>query len=59
MHTRIHTFAIQSNTTHGAKLGLERAQESYIDTSTASVTARGLFGGFSFRGLKNLKAMAS
>jgi len=32
-----------------------RAQESYIDTSTAQVTAPGLFGGFSFRGLKKLK----
>ena len=31
------------------------AQESYIDTSTAQVTAQGLFGGFSFRGLKKLK----
>jgi len=31
------------------------AQRSYIDTSTAQVTAAGLFGGFSFRGLKKLK----
>jgi hypothetical protein len=42
---------IQSNTTHCAKL----AQESYIDASSAQVTAPGLFGGFSFRGLKKLK----
>jgi len=46
---------IQSNTTHCAKLGLMRAQESYSDTTTAQVTAPGLFGGFSFRGLKKLK----
>ena len=46
---------IQSNTTHCAKLGLMRAQESYIDTLTAQVTAPGLFEGFSFRGLKKLK----
>jgi len=46
---------IQSNTAHCAKLGLMRAQESYIDTSTAQVTAPGLFGGFSFRDLKKLK----
>jgi len=46
---------IQSNTTHCAKLGLMRAQASYIGTSTAQVTAPGLFGGFSFRGLKKLK----
>jgi len=32
-----------------------RAQESYIDTLTAQVTAPGLFGGFPFRGLKKLK----
>jgi len=32
-----------------------RAQESYIDTSTAQVTAPGLFEGLSFRGLKELK----
>jgi len=46
---------IQSNTTHCAKLGLMKAQESYIDTSTAQSTAPGLFGGFSFRFLKKLK----
>jgi len=33
-----------------------KAQESYIDTSTAQSTAPGLFGGFSFRCLKKLKA---
>jgi len=48
-------YLIQSNTTHCAKLGLMRAQERYIDTSTAQVTAPGLFGGFSFSGLKKLK----
>jgi len=32
-----------------------RAQESYIDTFTAQVAAPGLFGGFSFHGLKKLK----
>jgi len=31
-----------------------RVQESYIDTFTAQVAA-GLFGGFSFHGLKKLK----
>jgi len=48
---------IQSNTTHCAKLGLIRVQESYIDTFTTQVTAPGLFGGsgFSFRGLTKLK----
>jgi len=46
---------MQSNTTNCAKLGLVTAQRSYIDTSTAQVTAPGLFGGFSFRGLKKLK----
>jgi len=49
---------IQSNTMHHPKLGLMgrmRAQESYIDTSTAQVTAQGLFGSFSFPGLKKLK----
>jgi len=46
---------IQSNTTHCAKLELMRVQESYIDTSSAQVTAPNLFGGFSFRGLKKLK----
>ena len=30
-------------------------QENYIDTSTAQVTAPGLFRGFSFPGLKKLK----
>ena len=30
-------------------------QESYIDTFTAQVAAPGLFGGFSFYGLKKLK----
>jgi len=46
---------IQDNTTHCAKLGLMRVQESYIDTFTAQVAAPGLFGGFSFHGLKKLK----
>jgi len=46
---------IQSNTTHCAKLGLMRAQKSYIDSFTAQVTAPGLFGGFSYRGFKKLK----
>jgi len=48
---------IQSNTTHCAKfkLGLMKAQESYIDTSTAQSTAPGLFGGFFFRCFKKLK----
>ena len=46
---------IQSNTTHCAKLGFMRLQKSYIDTFTAQVAAPGLFGGFSFRGLKKLK----
>jgi len=32
-----------------------RVQESYIDTFTAQVPAPGLFGGFSFHGLKKLK----
>jgi len=32
-----------------------RVQKSYIDASSAQVTAPGLFGGFYFRGLKNLK----
>jgi len=32
-----------------------RVQESYIDTFTAQVAAPGLFGGFSFHGLKKLK----
>ena len=30
-------------------------QKSYIDVSSAQVTAPGLFGGFSFRSLKKLK----
>jgi len=46
---------IQNNTTHCAKLGLMRVQESYIDTITAQVAAPGLFGGFSLHGLKKLK----
>jgi len=46
---------IQSNTMHCAKFGLMKAQESYIDTSTAQSTAPGLFGGFSFRCLKKLR----
>ena len=46
---------IQSNTTHCAKLGLMRVQESYIDTFTAQVAGPDLFGGFSFHGLKKLK----
>jgi len=32
-----------------------RVQESYIYTFTAQVAVPGLFGGFSFHGLKNLK----
>jgi len=46
---------IQSNTTHCAKLGLMRVQESYIDTFTAQMAAPGLFEGFSFHGLTKLK----
>ena len=46
---------IQSNTTFCTKLGLMRVHESYIDTFTAQVAAPGLFGGFSFHGLKKLK----
>ena len=46
---------IQSNTTHCAKLGLLRVQESDNDTFTAQVAAPSLFGGFSFHGLKKLK----
>jgi len=46
---------IQSNTMHCAKLELMKLQESYIDTFTAQVAAPGLFGGFSFHGLKKLK----
>jgi len=30
-------------------------QKSYIDAASAQVFAHGLFGGFSFRGLKKLK----
>ena len=44
-----------SNTTHCAKLGLMRVHESYIDTFTAQVATPGLFGGFSFHGLKKVK----
>ena len=40
---------------HCDKLGLMGVQKSYIDASSAQVTAPGLFGGFSFRGLKKLK----
>ena len=41
---------IQSNTTHCAKLGLMRAQTSYIDASSAQVTHHpGLFGAFPLR----------
>jgi len=50
---------IQSKTTHCAKLGLMGVQKSYIDVSSAQVTAPGLFGGFSFRGLKKLKGGGS
>jgi len=46
---------IPSNTTHCAKFGLMRVQENYIDTFTAQVASPGLFGGFSFHGLKKLK----
>jgi len=46
---------IQSNTKYCAKLGLMKAQESYIDTSTAQMAAPGLLGGFSFRCLKKVK----
>ena len=46
---------IQSNTVHCAKLGLVRMQNSYIDAASAQVFAPGLFGGFSFGGLKKLK----
>jgi len=50
---------IQRNTTHCAKLRINRVQENYIDTFTAHVAAPGLFGGFSFHGLKKLKVGAS
>ena len=46
---------IQRKTTNCAKMGLMTVQRSYTDTCTAQVTAPGLFGGFSFRGLKKLK----
>jgi len=46
---------IPINTKHCAKMGLMRVQESYIDTFTAQVAAPGLFGGYSFHGLKKLK----
>ena len=46
---------IQINTTYCAKLRLMRVRKSYIDTFTAQVAAPGLFGGFSFHGLKKLK----
>jgi len=45
---------IQSNTMHCANMGLMKVQESYIDTFFAQVAAPGLFGGFSFHGLKEL-----
>jgi len=32
-----------------------RVHESYIDTFTAQVATPGLFGGFSFHGLKKVK----
>ena len=46
---------IQSNSANCAKRGLVRVQNSYIDAASAQVFAPGLFGGFSFRGLKKLK----
>ena len=46
---------IQSKTTHHAKAGLMGVQKRYIHASSAQVTALGLFGGFSFCGLKKLK----
>ena len=46
---------IQNKTTNCTKMGFMTAQRSYTDTCTAQVTAPGLFGGFSFRGLKKLK----
>jgi len=46
---------MQSSTKHCGKLALMKAQESYIDTFTAQLTAPGLFGGFSFRCLKKVK----
>jgi len=35
-----------------------RVQESYIDSFTAQVAGPGLFGGFSFHGLKKLTPVA-
>jgi len=46
---------IQNNTTHCAKLGVMRSQNFCINASSAQVTAPGLFGGFSFRGLAKAK----
>jgi len=46
---------IQNKTTNCAMMGFMTAQRSYTDTGIAQVTAPGLFGGFSFRGLKKLK----
>ena len=46
---------IQRKTTHYDKLGLMGVQKSYIDASSAQVTAQGLFGGFSFCYLEELK----
>jgi len=48
---------IHSNSARCAKLGLVRVQNSYIDAASAQVFAPGLFGGFSFRGLKKLKGV--
>jgi len=50
---------IQCNTVDCAKLGLMWVQKRYIDASSAQATARGLNGGFSFRGLKKLKGGGS
>ena len=47
---------IQCNTIDCAKLRLMWVQKRHIDASSAQVTAPGLNGGFSFRGLKKLKA---
>jgi len=46
---------IQSDKMHCVNLEFMRLQKSYIDTFIAQVVAPGLFGGFSFRGLKKLK----
>ena len=46
---------IQFNTIDCTKLGLMWVQKRCIDASSAQVTAPGLNGGFSFRGLKKLK----